>query len=77
MMQYALDNIVYMMTSWKPGHPEFESLKEEFDHLLNGVASIPFMWLRGKYYKAIKVQYSITLSERVPQDPHTEKCGHS
>jgi cytochrome P450 len=52
--QYALDNIVYMMTSWKPGDPDFECIKANFMYLMDGIASIPFMWLRGRYYRAIK-----------------------
>ncbi|KAH8953349.1 hypothetical protein BDL97_08G021100 [Sphagnum fallax] len=51
---YALDNIVYMMTSWKPGDPDFECIKANFMYLMDGIASIPFMWLRGRYYRAIK-----------------------
>ncbi len=56
--QYALDNIVYMMTSWKPGDPDFECIKANFMYLMDGIASIPFMWLRGRYYRAIKVPSS-------------------
>jgi hypothetical protein len=47
-----------MMTSWKPGDPDFECIKANFMYLMDGIASIPFMWLRGRYYRAIKVPSS-------------------
>lgn len=49
---------MYMMTSWKPGDPDFECIKANFMYLMDGIASIPFMWLRGRYYRAIKVPLS-------------------
>ncbi|CAK9233504.1 unnamed protein product [Sphagnum troendelagicum] len=65
---YALDNIVYMMTSWKPGDPDFECIKANFMYLMDGIASIPFMWLRGRYYRAIKEEHEEILRKKVNPD---------